>query len=158
IEAGRVQVNGRPVRAAQRLREGDRVRVEIPEPEPTALVPEALPLEIRHQDDDLIVLEKPAGLVVHPGAGVRVGTLVHALLHRYHEIAGVGGPGRPGIVHRLDKDTSGLLVVARSPRAYRFLIEALRARTVTRSYAALVWGEPDQPAGVIEAALGRHPK
>src|SRR5262245_3289564 len=158
IEAGRVQVNGRPVRAAQRLRAGDRVRVEIPEPEPTALVPEALPLTIRYEDDDLVVLEKPAGLVVHPGAGVRAGTLVHALLHRYPEIAGVGGPGRPGIVHRLDKDTSGLLVVARSSRAYRFLVEALRARSVTRTYAALVWGEPRENAGVIDAALGRHPR
>jgi len=158
IEAGRVQVNGRPVRAALRLREGDRVRVEIPEPEPTSLVPEELPLDIRYEDDDLVVIDKPVGLVVHPGAGVKQGTLVHALLHRYPEIAGVGGPGRPGIVHRLDKDTSGLLVVARSLAAYRFLVEALRSRTVRRTYAALVWGEPGAKSGVIEEAIGRHPK
>jgi len=158
IEAGRVHVNGQPVRAAQRLREGDRVRIELPDPEPSALTPEALPLSMVYEDADLAVLDKPAGLVVHPGAGVRSGTLVHALLHRYPEIAAVGGPGRPGIVHRLDKDTSGLLVVARSLRAYRELVEALRARTVRRTYAALVWGEPGASAGVIETALGRHPK
>jgi 23S rRNA pseudouridine1911/1915/1917 synthase len=146
------------VRAALRLREGDQVRIEIPEPAPSTLTPEALPLTILHEDQDLVVLDKPAGLVVHPGAGVRQGTLVHALLHRYPEIVGVGGAGRPGIVHRLDKDTSGLLVVARSLRAYRDLVEALRARTVRRTYAALVWGEPGAGSGVIETALGRHPK
>jgi 23S rRNA pseudouridine1911/1915/1917 synthase len=158
IEAGRVRVNGRPVRASQRLREGDRVRVEIPEPEPAILDAEDLPLAIVHEDPDLVVIDKPAGLVVHPGAGQRRGTLAHALLHRYPEIAGVGGAGRPGIVHRLDKDTSGLLVVARSARAFRTLVEALRARAVKRTYQALVWGEPRAASGVIEASLGRHPK
>jgi len=158
IAAGRVQVNGRPVRAALRLREGDRVRVEIPEPEPTSLIAEAAPLTIVHEDPDLVVIDKPAGQVVHPGAGVREGTLVHVLLHWYPEIAGVGGAGRPGIVHRLDKDTSGLLVVARSSRAYRFLVESLRERTMHRGYTALVWGEPGAGSGVIDAALGRHPR
>lgn len=158
IDAGHVQVNGRPVRASLRLREGDRVRVEIPDPEPTALTAEDLPLTVVHEDPDVVVLDKPAGLVVHPGAGQQRGTLVHALLHRYPEIVGVGGAGRPGIVHRLDKDTSGLMIVARSSRAYRALVEALRARTVRRTYQALVWGEPRQAEGVIEAALGRHPK
>ena len=151
-------MNGRPVRAAQRLRAGDRIRLEIPDPEPATLAAEATPLSIVHEDPDLVVIEKPVGQVVHPGAGVRQGTLVQALLHRYPEIAGVGGAGRPGIVHRLDKDTSGLLVVARSPRAYRALVEALRSRTVHRTYAALVWGEPRDASGVIEAAVGRHPK
>jgi 23S rRNA pseudouridine1911/1915/1917 synthase len=158
IRSGRVSVNGRAARASQRLRDGDRVRVEVPEPEPTTLAAEPLPLAIVHEDLDLVVLEKPAGLVIHPGAGVRRGTLVHALLHRYPEIAAVGGATRPGIVHRLDKDTSGLLVVARSARAYRVLVEALRAREVKRTYTALVWGEPRQAEGVIETALGRHPK
>ncbi len=158
IRAGRVWVNGRAARPSHRLRGGDRVRVEVPEPEPTALVAEPLPLAIVHEDADLVVLEKPAGLVVHPGAGARRGTLVHALLHRYPGIAAVGGPHRPGIVHRLDKDTSGLLVVARSPRAYRVLVEALRAREVRRTYAALVWGDPRAARGVIETALGRHPR
>ena len=151
-------MNGRAVRASQRLRAGDRVTVEIPEPEPSALAAEDLPLAIVHEDPDLAVIDKPAGLVVHPGAGQRRGTLVHALLHRYPEIVGVGGPGRPGIVHRLDKDTSGLMVVARTPRAFRALVESLRARTVKRTYMALVWGEPRVAEGVIEAALGRHPK
>jgi 23S rRNA pseudouridine1911/1915/1917 synthase len=158
IKAGRVQVNGRPARAAQRLRDGDRVRVEIPEPEPSTLTSEPLPLSIVHEDADLVVLEKPAGLVVHPGAGVKRGTLVHALLHRYPGIGAVGGATRPGIVHRLDKDTSGLLVVARSSRAYRSLVEALRAREVKRTYTALVWGAPREPGGWVENAIGRHPK
>jgi len=158
IGAGCVQVNGRAVRASQRLRDGDRVRVEIPEPEPSTLAAEPLPLTIVHEDADLVVLEKPAGLVVHPGAGVKHGTLVHALLHRYPDIGAVGGATRPGIVHRLDKDTSGLLVVARSARAYRALVEALRARGVKRTYTALVWGAPRQPGGVLETAIGRHPK
>ena len=158
IQSGRVRLNGRPVRASQRVRAGDRVRVEIPEPEPTRLAAEPLPLAIVHEDEDLVVLDKPAGLVVHPGAGVRSGTLVHALLHRYPAIAGVGGATRPGIVHRLDKDTSGLLVVARSPRAYRALVEALRARDVQRTYTALVWGDPRAAGGVVEGAVGRHPR
>ena len=104
------------------------------------------------------MLDKPAGLVVHPGAGVKHGTLVHALLHRYPEIAGVGGATRPGIVHRLDKDTSGLMVVARSDRAHRALVAALHDREVQRTYTALVWGDPRQAAGAIETAIGRHPK
>ena len=153
-----MSVNGRPARSSHRLRDGDRVRVEVPEPEPTTLRAEAIPLAIVYEDGDLVVIDKPAGLVVHPGAGARHGTLVHALLHRYPEIAAVGGAGRPGIVHRLDKDTSGLLVVARSSRAYRALVEALRAREVRRAYVALVWGSPRQTEGVIETAVGRHPK
>jgi 23S rRNA pseudouridine1911/1915/1917 synthase len=158
IRDGRVAVNGSAARASQRLKDGDRIRVEIPDPEPLALVAEDLPLTVVHEDEDIVVIDKPAGLVVHPGAGVRRGTLVHALLHRWPEIAGVGGAGRPGIVHRLDKDTSGLMVVARSPRAYRALVEALRAREVKRTYLALVWGDPRSPDGEIETRIGRHPK
>jgi 23S rRNA pseudouridine1911/1915/1917 synthase len=158
IRAGRVAVNGRAARASRRLKDGDRITVEIPEAGPTALIAEDLPLAVVHEDDDIVVLDKPAGLVVHPGAGVRRGTLVHALLHRWPAIAGVGGAGRPGIVHRLDKDTSGLMVVAKTPRAYRALVEALRARDVKRAYTALVWGDPRAAAGVIETRIGRHPK
>src|SRR5439155_3723260 len=154
IRTGHVSVNGGAARAAQRVHAGDRVRVEIPEPEPLVLVAEALPLTVVHEDLDLVVLDKPAGVVVHPGAGVARGTLVHALLHRYPEIATVGGPGRPGIVHRLDKDTSGLMVVARSARAYLGLVEALRVHQVERIYGALVWGEPRADAGTVEAAVG----
>jgi 23S rRNA pseudouridine1911/1915/1917 synthase len=158
IRAGHVSVNGRAARASLRLRDGDTVRVELPAPEPSQLEPEDLPLAIVHEDEDLIVVDKPAGLVVHPGSGVRSGTLVHALLHRHPEVAVVGGAGRPGIVHRLDKDTSGLMVIARTPRAYLALVEALRARRVSRVYDALVWGSPATASGAIEGAIGRDPR
>jgi 23S rRNA pseudouridine1911/1915/1917 synthase len=158
IRDGAVTVNGLPVRASLRLRPGDRVRVALPEPRIVALEPEDRAVAVVHEDEDLVVLDKPAGLVVHPGAGVESGTLVHALLHRYPEIADVGGPGRPGIVHRLDKDTSGLMVVARSARAYRALVEDLRTHTVRRTYGALVWGEPREPGGSLASRIGRHPR
>jgi 23S rRNA pseudouridine1911/1915/1917 synthase len=149
IREGRARVNDRAANASRRLRAGDRVSLELPEP---------LPLAIVHEDAELIVVDKPAGLVVHPGAGVSSGTLVHALLHHDRRIAAVGGEGRPGIVHRLDKDTSGLLVVARTERAYRALVEAMRAREVRRVYHALVWGDPRQASGTIEGAIGRDPR
>ena len=158
IRDGRVTVNGQPARASHRLRDGDRVAWEIPPPRRVALDPEDIPLAVVYEDEDLLVIDKPAGLVVHPGAGVARGTLVHALLHRDPRIAEVGGEGRPGIVHRLDKDTSGLMVVARTSRAYRVLVEALRARTVKRVYRALVWGDPPADAGTIEGAIGRDPR
>src|SRR5205814_8248504 len=121
----------------------------------SALVAEPLPRASVHGDRELIVLDKPAGMVVHPGAGVSRGTLVHALLHHAPEIAGVGGEGRPGIVHRLDKDTSGLMVVARSESAYRILIEAMRRREIRRAYRALLWGDPRADGGTLEGAIGR---
>lgn len=158
IEAGHVRVNGRPARPSSRLREADRVEVEIPPRRSSRLEPEARPLAIVHEDDALLVLDKPAGLVVHPGAGVSSGTLVHALLHHAPAIATVGGAGRPGIVHRLDKDTSGLLVVAKTEEAYLALVEALRERRVTRVYHALVWGDPGPNHGWIELPIGRDPK
>ena len=108
-----------------------------------------------YEDADLVVVDKPAGLVVHPGAGREGGTLVNGLLARYPEIAGVGQPDRPGIVHRLDKGTSGLLLVARSPRAYDALVAMLSARTVDRRYRALVWGIPESPTGLVDAPVGR---
>jgi 23S rRNA pseudouridine1911/1915/1917 synthase len=140
------------------LKDGDRVRLEVPPAPATELEPEARTLAVVHEDEQIIVLDKPAGLVVHPGAGVRRGTLVHALLHRYPELSGVGGPGRPGIVHRLDKDTSGLMVVARTPRAYLALVEAMRTRRIHRRYTALVWGDPRAERGVIDTAFGRDPR
>ena len=153
-----MSVNGRSGRASQRVRAGDVIEVLVPEAPPSRLEAEDFPLAIVHEDDDVLVVDKPAGLVVHPGAGVRTGTLVHALLHRHPEIAGVGGEGRPGIVHRLDRETSGLLVVARTARAYRALIEAMRARRVRRGYRALVWGDVHPDAGSIEAPIGRDPR
>jgi 23S rRNA pseudouridine1911/1915/1917 synthase len=158
IREGRARVNGRAARAAQRVREGDRIAIDLPPPRVATLEAEPIPLEIVHQDDSLIVVNKPPGLIVHPGAGVSRGTLVHALLHHDPAIAEVGGEGRPGIVHRLDKDTSGLMVVARTPRAYRALVEAIRSRAVKRRYFALAWGDPREAAGVIEGAIGRDPR
>ena len=158
IRDGRVAVNGGVARASHRLRAGDRVAVELPPPRVSRLAPEDIPLAIVFEDQHLIVVDKPAGMVVHPGAGVGSGTLVHALLHHAPGIAGVGGEGRPGIVHRLDKMTSGLLVAARSPEAYRALVELLHARAVRRTYRALVWGDPRGDAGAIEAPVGRDPR
>ena len=153
-----MRVNGNLARASLRVQDGDAIEVEVPAPEPTRLEPEALPLDIVHEDAWLIVIDKPAGMVVHPGAGVRRGTLVHALLHHAPEIAGVGGEGRPGIVHRLDRDTTGLMVVAKHERAYRALVAAIQERAVTRVYEALVWGSPRLAEGVIDTPFGRHPR
>jgi 23S rRNA pseudouridine1911/1915/1917 synthase len=159
IRAGRAQVNGRAAAGSRKLRAGDRVSLVLPESAPpTRITPEPIPLRVAYEDDDLLVIDKPAGLVVHPGAGVASGTLVHALVHRDPAIAGVGGEGRPGIVHRLDKDTSGLMVVARTARAHRRLVEALRERRVKRVYHAIVRGDLRAEEGRIEGAIGRDPR
>ena len=158
IDGGRVLVNGRAARASLKLKDGDRVQLEVPPRRSSRLEPEARPLAVVFEDEHVLVLDKPAGLVVHPGAGVQSGTLVHALLHHAPVIATVGGEGRPGIVHRLDKDTSGLLVVAKTEPAYLALVEALRARTVHRIYHAIVWGDPGPSAGWIDLPIGRDPK
>ena len=151
-------MNGRAARASLRLHGGDQVRVELQPARASVLTPEDIPLAIVHQDESIVVVNKPPGMVVHPGAGVASGTLVHALLHFDPAIAGVGGPGRPGIVHRLDRDTSGLLVVARTGRAYRALVEAIKNREVSRRYLALVWGGLRAASGVVEGAIGRDPR
>lgn len=155
VEAGSVLVGGRVVAKSRRLEEGDVVEL-LAEPEPPGLPsPEPIPLTVVDEDADVIVLDKPAGLVMHPGAGHPDGTLVNGLLARYPEIAAVGDPIRPGLVSRLDRDTSGLLVVARSARAYDALVAALAARSVERRYRALVWGVPDVRRGVVDAPIGR---
>ena len=159
IRDGRATVNGRAAAGSRKLRSGDRVTLVIPAvAAPTVIEPEAIPLRVVYEDDDLLVIDKPAGLVVHPGAGVSGGTLVHALVHRDPSIVTVGGAGRPGIVHRLDKDTSGLMVVARTARAHRGLVEALRERRVKRVYHAIVWGDPRTDEGEIRGAIGRDPR
>jgi 23S rRNA pseudouridine1911/1915/1917 synthase len=159
IATGRVLVTGGHVKASHRLRAGARVTLEIPPPEPVALLPEPIPLDVVYEDVDLLVVNKPVGLVVHPGAGHRTGTLVHALLaHCGPALSGVGGARRPGIVHRLDRGTSGLLVVAKSDRAHLDLARQLKARTVERRYLALVHGRLPQAAGVVETAIGRDPR
>ena len=158
IVAGLVTVNNAPVRPSHPLRAGDRVDCRPPPPAADPrVVAEAGELSILHEDDDVVVVDKPAGLTVHPGAGRPHGTLVHRLLARYPDLAGVGGPGRPGIVHRLDKDTSGVMVVARGTAAYRALSRDFASRRVTKRYLAVVYGSP--PAtGVVDAPIGRHPQ
>jgi len=159
IAAGQVAVDGRPSKAGQRLRAGQTVALEIPPPTPLALEPEPIPLDVVHEDDAVLVVNKPAGLVVHPGAGHARGTLVHALLaHCGPSLSGIGGARRPGIVHRLDRGTSGLLMVAKSDRAHLALARQLKARTVERRYVALVHGAVARAEGVVEAAIGRHPR
>ena len=158
---GRVAVGGRTIVEPKRpVKPGEHVTVALPAPEPAALQPEAIPLAVVYEDSDLIVVDKPAGMVVHPGAGVRSGTLVNALLaHCRGSLSGIGGVTRPGIVHRLDKDTSGLMVVAKSDRAHRGLAAQFadhgRAGPLERAYRAVVWGAPEPTAGVIDAPLAR---
>ena len=157
IETGCVAVDGMPRRSAYRLRGGETIDCEIPPPPAEELAPEPIALSIVHEDADLLVVDKPAGMVVHPGAGHTEGTLAAALLSHAPEIAGVGGPRRPGVVHRLDKETSGLLVVAKTRAAYDSLTAQLAARTVSRGYVAIVHGRVAQPQGVVDAPIGRHP-
>ena len=153
---GAVLVEGRPRKAAVRLRAGQRVQVLGPPADPLAINPEPIPLDVRYEDGDLLVVNKPAGLTVHPAPGHPRGTLVNAVLARVPGLSS-GGAVRPGIVHRLDKDTSGLLVVAKNDEAYRKLTAQLRARTVVREYLVIVRGEVANESGVIDAPIGRHP-
>jgi 23S rRNA pseudouridine1911/1915/1917 synthase len=156
IAQGRVLVGGRARKAAHRVRAGEKVQVSVPpESPPEHLVAEDIPLEVIYEDEDLIVVNKPRGLVVHPGAGRRSGTLVNALLA--HARISAGEALRPGIVHRLDKDTSGLMVVARNEEAFAALSRMVRAREVERIYLALVWGDLGKDRFTIEAPIGRHP-
>jgi len=155
IDTGSVRVGGQTVAKSRRLVEGDEIEV-AGEPQADAPPrPEPVDFTAVHADDDVIVVVKPAGLVVHPGAGHSEGTLAGGLLHRFPEVAAVGDPMRPGIVHRLDRDTSGLMVVARSARAYDALTAALAAREVERRYLALAWGRFDARRGTIDAPIGR---
>jgi 23S rRNA pseudouridine1911/1915/1917 synthase len=157
VTGGAVLIGGVAVTSGKaRLAEGDEVEVDAgPEPGPVVVADPSVLVPIVHEDADVLVVDKPAGLVVHPGAGHVTGTLVHGLLARYPEIAGVGEDDRPGIVHRLDRDTSGLLVVARTEAARRRLVEALAARQVERIYLALVHGGPEADAGLVDAPVGR---
>ena len=157
IEEGRVTVaRVAAPKANTALREGDTVTLEIPDVAPSALVPEDLPLQILYDDADLIVVNKPAGLVVHPGAGHATGTLVHALLHHVKDLSGIGGEARPGIVHRLDKGTSGVMVVAKNDAAHQELARQFHDREVEKEYVALVWGTVHNRKR-IDLPLGRDP-
>ena len=152
-----VTVNESPARPRDPVRAGDRIVVNEPPPEKIETRAEAIPLDVLYEDEDLIVINKSAGLVVHPGAGQREHTLVNALLHHFPKLSGIGGKERPGIVHRLDKETSGCLVVAKSDRAHPALSAQFEARTIEKIYLALVAGKLRRRTGTIEEKIGRHP-
>ncbi|MER9233470.1 RluA family pseudouridine synthase [Mesorhizobium sp. M0622] len=161
IKQGAVRIGGRQVEETKRkMAQGDSVSVDMPEPEPAAPQGEDIALDVLYEDNALIVINKPAGLVVHPGAGNWTGTLVNALIHHCGDsLSGIGGVRRPGIVHRLDKETSGVMVVAKTDRAHKALSEAFADHGLTgnleRAYLALVWGIPARPTGTVDAPLGR---
>jgi 23S rRNA pseudouridine1911/1915/1917 synthase len=162
VSSGGVTVGGSPALSGKlRLAEGDEVEVDVPpDAGPVVVADPSVEFAVVHADDDVVVIDKPAGVVVHPGSGRSTGTLVHGLVARFPEIAGVGESDRPGIVHRLDRDTSGLLVVARTEVARQGLVAALAARHVERIYLALVHGVPESDAGLVDAPVGRsarHP-
>ncbi|NMB67362.1 MAG: RluA family pseudouridine synthase [Chloroflexi bacterium] len=159
IRDGFVQVNAKTVtKTGTVLLPGQTVEIELPEIEPSDLVPEEIPLNVVFENQDLMVINKPAGMVVHPAAGHATGTLVHAALAHAPELEGIGGERRPGIVHRLDKDTSGLILVAKNERAHRWLQDQFRLRRVKKVYLALVDGFAPTPTGRIEAFIGRDPE
>ena len=158
IAEGFVEVEGRPAKkAGQALERGCRVTVRIPPPAPTELVAEEIPLDILFENDDLLVVNKPAGMVVHPAAGHPSGTLVNAMLGYDPEIEGIGGEERPGVVHRLDKETSGLILLAKNERAHHWLQDQFRLRKVEKTYLALVDGKPPTASGRVETYIGRDP-
>lgn len=158
IAGGLVDVNGRVTKkAGQTLESGSRVTVRVPPPAPVGLVAEDIPLDIIFENEDLIVVNKPAGMVVHPAAGHASGTLVNAVLGYEPDIEGIGGQERPGVVHRLDKETSGLILLAKNERAHRWLQDQFRLRKVDKTYLALVDGKPPTPSGRVESHIGRDP-
>jgi 23S rRNA pseudouridine1911/1915/1917 synthase len=157
IATGRVQVDGKVERASFRPEGGAALLVEIPEPAGRAIIPEDIPLRVVHEDEDLVVVDKPAGMVVHPAPGNWSGTLVNALMGRGQGLAAGGAPERAGLVHRLDKETSGLLIVAKTDRAHRLLSAALAARQIKRRYACLAWGHIDGDHLTVDKAIRRDP-
>ena len=158
IKDGHVKVGDQQVlKTGYIVEPADEVRVEIPAAIPSALIPEDIPLDIIFENDDLVIVNKPAGMVVHPGAGHFTGTLVHAALAAIPDLEGIGGEERPGIVHRLDKETSGLIMLAKNEKAHRWLQDQFKDRTVKKVYLALVDGKPPTPVGRIEAEIARDP-
>lgn len=157
IEQGVVQVNGKVCTSKKTtVQSGDRISLVIPDAKPLDLQPEAIPLDVLYEDDSLIIINKPAGLVVHPAAGHESGTLVNALLAHCQNLAGIGGVQRPGIVHRLDKDTTGAIAIAKTDFAHQHLQAQLKAKTARRQYLGLVYGSPSVQSGTIDQPIGRH--
>lgn len=158
IEQAHVQINERVCTSRKAIvQEGDRIQVSIPAAEPLDLIPEDIPLDVLYEDDQLLIINKPVGLVVHPAPGHADGTLVNALLAHCDNLAGIGGVQRPGIVHRLDKDTSGALAIAKTDLAHQQLQAQFKTKTARREYLAVVYGAPTQATGTIDAPIGRHP-
>lgn len=157
VRQGHALVDGSPKKPSHLLAPGQVVTASLPEPEPCQALPEALDIEILYQDADLVIVNKPPGLVVHPAPGHSSGTLVNALLHHCRDLSGVGGLLRPGIVHRLDKDTSGVLVAAKNDAAHQALSGQFAARTTEKTYLALVFGNPQKDSGIVDMPVGRHP-
>jgi 23S rRNA pseudouridine1911/1915/1917 synthase len=162
IELGRIRINDQVVKASQKIKPGDKITMDVPKAEPLSIKGEAIPLDVLFEDDDLLVLNKPAGIVVHPAPGNWSGTLVNALLHYFQTSGGtvstIGGKERPGLVHRLDKETSGIMVIAKTDQAHRALAAQFKHHTITRVYEALVWGVPKKRHGLVELAIGRDIK
>jgi 23S rRNA pseudouridine1911/1915/1917 synthase len=158
IDDERVLLNQRANKASARVKEGDVIIVEEPTVKPSTVPPQNIPLDVIYEDSDLIIVNKASGIVVHPASGNPDGTLVNALLHHCQDLSGIGGVERPGIVHRLDKDTTGLLVVAKSDRAHLALSLAFRRRAVHKTYLAVCYGHPAERNGIVEGSLARHPK
>ena len=158
IDEGNVRVNFLVVSKNYKVKSGDRVAVVVPEPKVLEAIPQDIPLDIRYEDSDLLVVNKPKGMVVHPAAGNFDGTLVNALLHHCKgSLSGIGGVIRPGIVHRIDKDTSGLLIVAKNDMAHVSLAEQIKAHSFTRQYQSVVYGKFKNEEGMVDAPIGRHP-
>jgi len=157
IEAGNILLNQRPTKPSAHLKAGDRISGTLPQPKPLSLKPELLPLDIIYEDSSIIVIDKPSGMVVHPAYGNPSGTLVNALLYHCKDLAGINGVLRPGIVHRLDKDTSGVMVVAKDDEAYHQLTKQFKNRTVEKVYLAIAYGQFAKEEGLIDSAIGRHP-
>lgn len=159
IKAGAIRVNGEPAKASLRLEPGDEVAIDLPQPEAQTVEAQSLPLVVLYEDADLVVIDKPAGMVVHPAYGNREGTLVNAALAQWPEMRAVGDDeSRAGVVHRLDKDTSGVIALARTPAALESLQDQFKARTTEKHYLALVEGVPSSSSGIIDAPIGRDPK
>ena len=158
IVEGQVLVNGGPAKPSHKVRAGDRVLLSVPPPRPPSVGPQEIPVTVVYQDASVVVIDKPAGLAVHPGPGHPDMTLVNALLAMCPDIQGIGGEIRPGIVHRLDKDTSGLMMVAKTHQAHNDLSSQIKSRQVTKGYLALVEGTPKQLHGKVDAPVGRHPR